>query len=97
MSVLSIPEVSRFYAKNFVTVHVDFSELPGNDPRHETIENHNASRLHPVFVILDASGKQVARIVGGLRSKEDAFLLDRFIAGKHYRTSDFKTFKAANP
>jgi hypothetical protein len=95
--VLSTPDVSRQFSKNFVSVHVDFSELPATDPRHDTVERYNTSQLHPVLIFLDASGKQVARIVGGLKSKEDALLLDRYIAGRHYRQGDYKSFRAAPP
>ncbi|MDP1735664.1 MAG: hypothetical protein Q8L44_15010 [Sulfuritalea sp.] len=95
MSVLSQPDVSRQYAKNYVSTHVDFSELAAKDPKHAVIARHNSSGIHPVLVFLDAQGKEVARVRGGFRSPEDALLLDRFVSGKHYRKMDFPAFKAA--
>ncbi len=95
MSVLSQPDVSRQYAKNYVSTHVDFSELAAKDPKHAVIARHNSSGIHPVLVFLDAQGKEVARVRGGFRSPEDALLLDRFVSGKHYRKMNFPAFKAA--
>ena len=95
MSVLSQPEVSRPYAKNYVSVHVDSGDLPGNDRLRDVVERHNRSEIHPVLVFLDGSGKEVARIKGGLKSAEDALLLDRFVSEKHYLKSGFRAFKEA--
>ena len=96
MSVLSLPEVSRQYARNYVSVHVDFSELAEVDPRRAMVSRYNKSSIHPVLIFLDAHGKEVARIKGGLKSQGDALLLDRFVSGKHYRNEDYASFKAAN-
>lgn len=95
MSVLSQPEVSRPYAKNYVSVHVDSGDLPGSDRLRDVVERHNRSEIHPVLVFLDGAGKEVARIRGGLKGKDDALLLDRFISGKHYLKTDYSGFKAA--
>jgi thioredoxin-related protein len=59
------------------------------------IKRHNPRKLRPVIVFLDAQGKEVARFTGGLKSAEDALLLDRFVAEKHYTKSDFSRFKSA--
>jgi len=95
VSVLSQPDVSRQYAKNYVSTHVDFSELAEQDPKHAVIARHNSSGVHPVLVFLDAQGKEVVRIRRGLKGTEDALLLDRFVSGKHYRKMDFSAFTAA--
>jgi hypothetical protein len=95
VSVLSQPDVSHQFAKNYVSVHVDSGDLPGNDRLRDVIERHNRSELHPVLVFLDGAGKEIARIKGGLKSKEDALLLDRFVSEKHYRKTDFPGFRAA--
>ena len=95
MSVLSQPDVSRQFAKNYLSVHIDSGELSVDDPRRAVIERHNSSELHPVLVFLDAAGKEVARIKGGLKSREDALLLDRFVSEKHYLKTDYSGFKAA--
>jgi hypothetical protein len=95
--VLRKPEVSAKFVKNYVGAHADFGELEldDNDPRHAMVKRHNPRRLRPVLVFLDDQGKEVARLTGGLKSSEDALLLDRFVSEKHYRKSDFSGFKAA--
>ncbi|MDP1610142.1 MAG: hypothetical protein Q8M11_03730 [Sulfuritalea sp.] len=97
MRVLKDPEVSAKFIKNYVGAHADFGELEldDNDPRHAMVARHNPRKLRPVLVFLDGQGKEVARLSGGLKSKEDALLLDRFVSEKHYRKSDFSAFKAA--
>lgn len=97
MSVLRRPEVSARFIKNYVGVHADFVELDmdDDDPRHATVKRYNPRKLRPVLVFLDAQGKEVARLSGGLKTTEDALLLDRFVSEKHYRKSDFSAFKAA--
>ena len=97
MSVLQKPEVSAKYIKHYVGAHADFGELEldDKDPLHDMIKRHNSKKWRPVLVFLDGQGKEVARLTGGLKSAEDALLLDRFVTGKHYRKSDFPAFKAA--
>jgi len=96
VSVLSLPEVSRQYSKNYVSVHVDLGETTELDERYSIARRHNPSAIHPILVFLDAQGKEVARIKGGLKSKEDALLLDRFVSGKHYLKSGYAGYKAAS-
>jgi hypothetical protein len=95
--VLRNPEVSAKYMKHYIGVHADFAELQldDDDPRHATIQRFNPRKWRPVTVFLDAGGKEVARHVGRINSKEEALLLDRFITEKHYLKTDFKTFRAA--
>ena len=97
MSVLRKPEVSAKFIRNYVGAHADFGELEldDNDPRHAMVKRHNPRKLRPVLVFLDGEGREVARLSGGLKSAEDALLLDRFVSGKHYRKSDFSGFRAA--
>ncbi|MCX7149154.1 MAG: hypothetical protein NTY05_07040 [Rhodocyclales bacterium] len=97
MSVLHKPEVSARYLRNYVGAHADFGELEldDKDPRHAMIQRHNPRKLRPVLVFLDSQGKEVARLSGGLKSAEDALLLDRFVSERHYRKMDFSAFKAA--
>lgn len=97
MSVLSKPEVSAKFIKHYVGAHADFGELEmdDDDPRHAMVKRHNPRKLRPVLVFLDGQGKEVARLTGGLKTVEDALLLDRFVTEKHYRKSDFSAFKAA--
>ena len=97
MSVLQTPEVSVVYKKHFVGVHADFSELDidYSDPRHATIERHNPRELRPVLVFLDASGKEVARQTGKLKSPKDALQLARFVFERHYLKTDWATFRAS--
>ena len=85
MRVLSEPEVKAQYFKHYVGAHADFGELEldDHDPRHSMIARHNPRKLRPVLVFLDGQGKEVARHTGGLKSKEEALLLDRYIAEKH--------------
>jgi thioredoxin-related protein len=97
VSVLRKPEVSAKYIKNYIGAHADFGdlELDDKDPRHAMVQRHNPRKLRPVLVFLDGQGKEVARLTGGLKSAEDALLLDRFVSEKHYRKSSFSDFKAA--
>ncbi|MDA8255917.1 MAG: hypothetical protein M0Z99_09825 [Betaproteobacteria bacterium] len=97
MSVLSKPEVRAKFIKHYVGAHADFGELEmdDDDPRHAMVKRHNPRKLRPVLVFLDRQGKEVARLTGGLKTVEDALLLDRFVTGKHYRKSDFSAFRVA--
>jgi hypothetical protein len=95
--VLSEPEVSAKYSKHYIGAHADFGELQldDNDPRHAMVKRFNPRKLRPVLVFLDGQGKEVARQVGGLKSKQDALLLNRFVSERHYLKTDFMTFRAA--
>jgi thioredoxin-related protein len=95
--VLSKPEVRAMFIKHYVGAHADFGEmeLEDNNPLEAMVKRHNPRKLRPVLVFLDGQGKEVARLTGGLKSTEDALLLDRFVSEKRYRKSDFSTFKAA--
>jgi thioredoxin-related protein len=95
--VLRKPEVSAKFIKNYVGAHADFGELDldEDDPRHAMVQRHNPRKLRPVLVFLDTQGKEVARVTGGLKSADDALLLDRFVAEKHYQKTNFQSFKAA--
>ncbi len=97
MRVLSEPEVKERYFKHYVGVHADFGELQfdDQDPRHSMIARYNPRKLRPVLVFLDPQGKEVVRHHGGLKSKEEALLLDRFVSERHYLKTDFKTFRAS--
>ncbi len=97
MSVLRKPEVSAKFVKHYVGAHADFVELDmdDNDPRHAMVQRHNPRKLRPVLVFLDGQGKEVARLSGGLKSAEDALLLDRFVSEKHYQKTSYSRFKAA--
>ncbi len=85
------------FIKHYVGAHADFGEmeLEDNNPLEAMVKRHNPRKLRPVLVFLDGQGKEVARLTGGLKSTEDALLLDRFVSEKRYRKSDFSTFKAA--
>jgi thioredoxin-related protein len=95
--VLSEPEVKAQYFKHYIGAHADFGELQldDEDPGHAMVKRFNPRKLRPVLVFLDANGKEVARLTGGLKSKEDALLLDRYVAERHYLKSDFQSFRAA--
>ena len=97
MSVLRKPEVSAKYIKNYVGAHADFGELDldEDDPRHAMVQRHNPRKLRPMLVFLDGQGKEVARFTGRLNSAEEALLLDRFVAERHYLKSTFVEFRAA--
>lgn len=97
MRVLSEPEVKARYFKHYVGAHADFGELQldDDDPRHAMVARHDPRKLRPVLVFLDGGGQEVARFTGGLKSREDALLLDRYVAERHYLKTDFKTFRAA--
>lgn len=97
MSVLQKSEVKAKYIKHYVGAHADFGELEldDKDPGHDMVKRHNPRKWRPVLVFLDSQGKEVARLTSGLKSAEEALLLDRFVSEKHYRKSDFSTFKAA--
>jgi hypothetical protein len=94
--VLQKPDVKARYARNYVTAHLDFGELTDKDPRLGMVERHNAKKWRPVLVFLDGSGKEVVRLNRGLKSAEDALLLDRFVSERHYLKEDFATFVAMN-
>ena len=97
MSVLRKPEVSARFIKHYVGAHADFGdmELEDNNRLEAMVKRHNPRKLRPVLVFLDGQGQEVARLTGGLKSVDDALLLDRFVSGKHYRKSDFSAFRAA--
>lgn len=83
--------------RNYVGAHADFGELDldDEDPRHAMVQRHNPRKLRPMLVFLDGQGKEVTRFTGRLNSAEEALLLDRFVAEKHYRKTNFPSFKAA--
>jgi hypothetical protein len=84
--VLKKPEVTARYSKHFLGAHADFSELEldDKDPGHAMVKRHNSSKLRPVLVFLDASGKEVARH------------RDRYVSEKHYlKGGDFAAFLRA--
>ncbi len=97
MSVLRKPEVSARYIRNYVGAHADFSELEldDNDPRHAMIQRYNPRKWRPVMVFLDGQGKEVTRITAGLKSVDEALLLDRFVSEEHYQKGDFAAFRKA--
>ena len=96
MSVLKKPEVTARYSKHYLAAHADFGDLDldPNESLQAMIMRHNPRKLRPVMVFLDGSGKEVARVTGGLKSADDALLLDRFVSEKHYLRTDFPTFKS---
>ena len=98
MSVLRKPEVTAKFNRNYIAAHADFGELDldDNDPRHAMVRRHNPRKLRPVLVFLDGQGKEVARLTGGLKTTEDALLLDRFVSERHYQKTSFSGFKAAH-
>jgi hypothetical protein len=95
--VLSKPEVSAKFIKHYVGAHADFGELEldDKDPRHEMIKRHNPRKWRPVLVFLESQGKEVVRFTAGLKSVEEALLLDRFVSEKHYQKGDFAAFRKA--
>ena len=95
MSVLRIPEVSAKFIKNYVGAHADFGDLQldDDDPRHAMVKRYNPRKLRPVLVFLDSQGKEVARLTGSLKSKEDALLLNRFVSERHYLKTSFQNFR----
>lgn len=96
MGVLKKPEVTAQFSKHYLAAHADFGELDldDKDPLHEMVKRHNPRKLRPVLVFLDGTGKEVARLTGGLKSAEDALLLDRYVAEKHYlKGGDFAAFR----
>jgi len=96
VSVLKRPEVTARYSKHYLAAHADFGDLDldPNESLLAMVKRHNPRKLRPVMVFLDGSGKEVARLTGGLKSADDALLLDRFVSEKHYLKTDFTTFKA---
>ena len=97
MSVLRKPEVSAKFIKHYVGAHADFGELEldDKDSLHDMVKRHNPKKWRPVLVFLDSQGKEVARMTAGLKSVEEALLLDRFVSGKHYQKGDFAAFRKA--
>lgn len=97
MRVLSEPEVSAKYSRHYIGAHADFGELQldDEDPRHAMVKRFNPRKLRPVLVFLDGQGKEVARLTGGLKTKQDALLLDRYVSERHYLKMDFRTFRAS--
>jgi len=99
VSVLKKPEVTAKYSRHFLGAHADFSELEldDKDPLHAMVKRHNPQKLRPVIVFLDGNGKEVARNRGRLEV-EDALLLDRYVAEKHYlKGGDFAAFRRSRP
>lgn len=97
MSVLQKSEVKAKYIKHYVGAHADFGELEldDKDPGHDMVKRHNPRKWRPVLVFLDSQGKEVARTTAGLKSVEEALLLDRFVSEKHYLKGDFASFRKA--
>ena len=93
MSVLQNPEVRTRYGRNYVAAEVDFGELKADDhARQETVKRLNAKKWRPVLVFLDSQGKEVYRLNRGLKGKEQALLIDKYVSERHYLKHDFQTF-----
>lgn len=54
-------------------------------------QNENMS-FAPVLAIVDRSGQQVIRLVGGLNSTREALVLGEFLDGKHFKRTTLKQF-----
>jgi hypothetical protein len=95
--VLQLPEVRAVYSKHFVGAHADLSELQldDRDPRHAMLARHNPKKWIPLLIFLDPSGKEVTRHIGKLRDKNEALLLARYVAEKHYLKTEWKIFRVA--
>ena len=95
MSVLQQSAVKARYRELFIAAHADFSELEidDSDPGHGMVARHNPRKLRPLLVFLDADGKEVARHAGRLASAEEALLLAKFVAGRHYLKTGYDSFR----
>lgn len=95
MSVLRTPEVAAKFNNQFIIAETDFGELQldDDDPGHAMVKRLNPRKFRPVIVVLDSTGKEVARNVGMLKNTEEGLLFLRFITERHYLKTEWKVFR----
>jgi thioredoxin-related protein len=99
-SILNQSNVQDYFRKHFRIVRVD---TEGSNPivdfsGKEMLEKDytlkvNRVRATPVFIFFDLSGKQVARYTGAVSSIDEFMWLGEFVAGEHYKSTNFTKYK----
>ncbi len=101
-TVLNRPPVQRWYREHFLCFTVDIegdTELVGFNGE-SMLAKDFAGKKHkvratPVFAFFDLTGKRVTRFTGATRNAQEFLWLGEFVAGEHYKTSNFNRFKRA--
>jgi len=99
-SVLNQVAVQEFFRKHFIIVRVDtegselITDFTGRELPHKDFAlKHNRVRATPVFLFLDANGKQLVKYTGATRDIKEFMWLGEFVVGDHYKTKRFAVYK----
>ena len=96
-------EVQSYYRQQFVSLALDIHgavpvrDLAGRETTEKAYAQALKIRATPTFVFVDATGKEVVRIVGPLETPEEFLLLGQFVATGQYKTRSFAEYKLQKP
>jgi thioredoxin-related protein len=100
ISILNQVSVQDYYRKHFQIIRVD---TEGSNPLidfsgKEMLEKDytlkvNRVRATPVFIFFDLKGEQIVRYTGAVRNVDEFMWLGEFVAGEHYKTTNFSKYK----
>ena len=98
MSVLTDSDNAKRYAQTFSIVAIDFQSWRAvNDPapsRHAEVGRYNPKMFRPVIVVLDSSGKEVFRSIGGFNTMREAGILADFVSQRKYQDVSWREYLA---
>jgi thioredoxin-related protein len=99
-TVLNQPAVQDWYRERFLIFSVDtegdteVTDFEGRQmPAKDFAFKVNRVRATPVFAFYDLTGKPVARYTGATKDVQEFMWLGEFVAGGHYKDSNFVRFK----
>jgi len=98
--VLNRPEVQDFFKRHFLVFSVDIegdvpiSDFQGRPTTQKAFAfKQFRVRATPVFAFFDLDGRLVTRYTGATRDSREFLWLGEFVAGAHYRKSNFTRYK----
>ena len=98
MSVLTDSDIAKKYVQAFSMVAIDFQSWRAvNDPaalRHPEVGRYNPKMFRPVIVVLDSSGNEVFKSIGGFNTMREAGILADFISQRKYQDVSWREYLA---
>ena len=86
--MLTDGDIAKKYSQAFSIVAIDFeSWRAANDQtasRHPEVARYNPKMFRPVMVVLDSSGNEVFKSIGGFSTSREARILADFIGQRKY-------------
>ena len=96
--VFTRPAVQDWYRERFVSIAVDIHgdveliDFDGIALPSKVFADHREVFLTPVVSFIDFDGNEIYRHLGMVRTPEDMLLLGKYIEGKHYFDTEYRTF-----